>query len=259
MTSAVAAPRSTSMPPAADPFNDVPPVGDFFTLRCYTTKRIPFALPDGGILEQPVDALDAAATDFDMTGQIVWQISRATAAYLAHVGQRELAGRRVLELGAGAGLVGLVASHWAREVVLSDNEGEVLSLLSRNLAHVPPTCRASVVELDWGNEQQHAELRAAGLAPFPVIVGADIVFWSSAIAPLIASVAALLERAPEAVFILGYCNRVESMRTRLLEEAARAGLDWIIVGWDWLGAEEVEYTGLNNMALYRFSWRQVKQ
>ena len=234
--------------PAGD--EEIPPLGDFFILRSYTPKTYVFSLADGTSLTQTCDALDSASTDFDLTGQIVWMVSRVTAHYIAREGERLLAGARVLELGAGAGLVGLVASRWARELTLSDNEGEVLSLLERNLAHVPPSCSASVVDLDWGDARAHARLQ-----PFPVILGADVVFWSAAIAPLISSVAALLHR-PGGVFILGYYNRVESMRTRLLEEAAKAGLVWEVVGWEWLGDEPPEEyrSSLHNMCIYRFTW-----
>ena len=216
------------------------------------------------LVEQPVEALEAAATDFDLTGQIVWLVSVVTAHYVAAEGWRDVAGRDVLELGAGTALVGLVASRWAASVCLTDNEDEVLALMRRNLRHVPPPCAGSVAPLSWGDAGDHAALEAAtGRARFPVLLGADIVYWSSAISPLIQSVVRLLARPHEAppgrepVFILGYNNRVDSMHARLLAEAAAAGLAWRVVGWDWLDAasrERYEQRGLRSMTLYRFTW-----
>lgn len=261
--------------------------GDFFISRDYETKsyswkvkrkggedpRFP-APNDCGDKEhtvevtQNIEALAAAATDFDLTGQIVWLISVVTAHYIAAEGWRDVAGRPCIELGAGCGLTGLAAAQWASSVALTDFEDEVLSLLKLNLVHVPSTCAATVNCLSWGDEGDHAHLAAeTGHGTYPVIVGADIVYWSNSIKPLFQSVARLLQRPGdsdssengfEPVFILGYRNRVDSMRRALLEEAAAAGLTWTEVGWDWLGpTPPPEYVdNLPHMTIFRFTWKK---
>jgi hypothetical protein len=243
-------------------------VGDFFVCRDYTPRDFSFPRADGGdALVVTLDALASASTDFDLTGQIVWLVSVVTAHYVAAEGWRDvLAGRDVLELGAGTALVGLVASRWAASVCLTDNEDEVLALMRRNLRHVPPACAGRVAPLSWGDAGDHAALAAAtGRTRFPVLLGADIVYWSSAVTPLVQSVARLLARRDddesppgfEPVFILGYNNRVDSMHARLLAEAAAAGLAWRVVGWDWMDAPSrarYEERGLRSMTLYRFTW-----
>jgi len=214
------------------------------------------------VVEQPVQALEAAATDFDLTGQIVWLISVVTAHYVASEGWKDVRGRDVLELGAGTALVSLVASRWARSVCLTDNEEEVLSLMRDNLRHVPARCAGHVAALSWGDAGDHAALEAAtGLRRYPVLLGADIVYWSAAVVPLIASVARLLARREdtpgfEPVFILGYNNRVDSMHAKLLAEATAAGLVWVVVGWDWMDeATRLQRADfLRSMTLYRFTW-----
>ena len=62
-------------------------------------------------LEQTVLCSTAATTDHDLTGQIVWPVSEYLAHFIAHQRQ-EFLGKTILELGAGCGLAGLVASHF---------------------------------------------------------------------------------------------------------------------------------------------------
>jgi predicted nicotinamide N-methyase len=188
---------------AAD--DEIPPIGDFFICRDYVTKTY-----DINGVSQDIDCLAAAATDFDLTGQVIWLVSIYTTYYLEHIKDR-LRNQTVLELGAGAALCGLFASKYASTVVLSDFEDEVLKLIDRNLKHCPPTCRTLTFNLSWGSEDDHEKLRGElGLSKVPIIVGADIVYWSNSITPLVQSVSALL--ADDGEFILGYYNRVSPMR-----------------------------------------------
>ncbi|CAM9125419.1 unnamed protein product [Phaeothamnion confervicola] len=70
-------------------------------------------------------------TDFDLTGQVIWPISVYMGWFVAR--NRSLfAGKRVVELGAGCGLSGLVASQFAAATALTDGNDVVLRLLERN-------------------------------------------------------------------------------------------------------------------------------
>jgi predicted nicotinamide N-methyase len=204
----------------------------FFVCRDYETREYRL----GGGRVQLCDQLDTAATDFDMTGQIVWLVSQLTAMYVGTlVDAGELRGQACLELGAGAGLVGLVASHGVSRIVLTDYEPEVLTLLHRNLAHVAPDCIASVFPLTWGCAVDHDALASAtGVTRWPLLLGADIIHnfpvdpkHGSAVEALFTTVAALL--APAGIFILGYYDRVPLNRAKLEAQAAAMGLTFTVV------------------------------
>lgn len=183
------------------------PIGDFFVSRDYVTKTYEF---DG--TSQRVEALAAASTDFDLTGQVIWLVSVLVSWWVAREGQAgRLAGCTLMELGAGAGLPGLLATQFASTVLLSDYEDEVLKLLELSLPHTPPTCDTQLVNLSWGSAADHTKLLERHPAGFQLLIGADIVYWSASIGPLIDTVAATLSK-PEGQFILGYFNRVDAMR-----------------------------------------------
>lgn len=282
MSAATPAPAATSDEDAA-----YLGLGSFFISRDYTTRTFPFRVrrrpgedaatpvPPGAPLdgdgaaevtvEQALDSLDGANSDVDTTGQIVWLISRVTSHYVAAEGWRDVRGRAVHELGAGAGLVGLTASRWASRVVLSDYVEEVVSLLQRNLRHAAPACAggATVASLYWDEPGDHAALDAAspdGDARVPVLLGADVVYWSASVAPLFATAARLLQRRADAVFILGYYDRVGAVKRAMLEAAEAVGLRSAEVGWAWLGPEPhpPEYEAFkHNMTLFRFTWADL--
>lgn len=157
-----------------DDLDQVVSLHDFFICREYSTKSLKF-----GDYTVHYDALDSAATDFDLTGQVLWTAARLTTYFLASSqGQELIRGKPIIELGAGCGLCGLLATQMCPEVVFTDNEPEVLKILELNMKHTAPGCKASVVDLDWGSEKHHAELEErTGRKRWPVVVGADVVFW----------------------------------------------------------------------------------
>lgn len=249
-------PSDAAAPPllAADA-DDIVPLGDFFTCRDYTTRTYTFASPSGAPpLTVTLDALAAASTDFDLTGQIVWVCSIVTSYYVAHAARALVAGEDVLELGAGCGLCGLTAAAFARRVFLTDNEPEVLSLLERNaLAHGAGV--VSVANLDWGSRDHEAALAAASRPLWKVILGADVIYWSHAVPLLFDAVSRLL--APDGVFVVGFTDRVNGLRDAT-EAAARAvGLTWTTVPLasflpDPLPPELGPHTA--KVTLFRFVW-----
>lgn len=252
--------------------DDTPSLGDFFVSRDYETVTVSYP---GTPVTQRIDCLTAASTDFDLTGQILWLVSRVMSHHLAATDGRDVKGRDVIELGAGAGLVGLTATQWARSVILTDEEDEVLALLRRNEAagHAAPSCELlAVAPLSWGDAATTAAALALprpGRPPgahYDVVLGADVVYWSASVGPLVAAVAAVLER-PAGVWLLGYTARVETMRPALLGAAEAAGLRWEVVPWRFgLGegaAAAAEApppyppTSLERMELFRFTWAEA--
>ena len=85
-------------------------------------------------------ALEAASTDPDKTGQIIWQAARVFSGWMAQQGngERLFSGQKVLELGAGPGLTGFHVAHWAKEVIVSDYQELVMDLLHKNINECNP-------------------------------------------------------------------------------------------------------------------------
>jgi hypothetical protein len=112
-------------------------------------------------------------------------------------------GSVVIEVGAGAGLCGLLVGQFASEVrrscstfplwwaviwsvetvpsmqvVLTDGVDEVVALLEQNVAKYSEgyAAKISVAKLEWGVPESHAAVVAARGGQFPIVIGADVVF-----------------------------------------------------------------------------------
>ncbi|CAI5738020.1 unnamed protein product [Hyaloperonospora brassicae] len=118
---------------------------DFFIIKLYVNREYATQEFDFGLALQKLRCAHAASTDHDLTGQVVWLVSAFLAWYLvAH--REELAGKTVVELGAGTGLSGLLASQLrAAHTALTDGNDIVLELLKENAETNadPSKCRRS--------------------------------------------------------------------------------------------------------------------
>ncbi|XP_071696275.1 uncharacterized protein [Rutidosis leptorrhynchoides] len=134
-------------------------------------------------------------------GLFVWPCSVILAEYVWQQRSR-FAGISVLELGAGTSLPGLVAAKVGADVILTDdsNRLEVLDNMRRvcQLNNV----KCEVIGLTWGVWDSSI----FSLQP-KVILGADVLYDSSAFDNLFATVKFLLENSPGSVFITTYHNR----------------------------------------------------
>ncbi|PWA97468.1 hypothetical protein CTI12_AA007270 [Artemisia annua] len=134
-------------------------------------------------------------------GLFVWPCSLILAEYVWQHRVR-FAGVNVLELGAGTSLPGLVAAKVGANVVLTDDadRSEVLDNMRRvcELNNV----KCEVMGLTWGVWDESF----FSLQP-QVILGADVLYDSSAFDNLFATVKLLLENSPGSVFITSYHNR----------------------------------------------------
>ena len=159
------------------------------------------------------NALKAACTDFDLTGQVPWPAATCLSEYLAD-NEELIRGKDCLELGSGTGIVGLYASGIARRVVLTDGQDVVMDLLRSNAQYArgPVTCH----KLDWTDPLSVSSLASSGLpTQYPVLLGADIVHWPTLLPPMIRTVTELL--SPEGYFLLGYTVRAELTTGQLHE------------------------------------------
>ncbi|XP_008116984.1 protein N-lysine methyltransferase METTL21A isoform X3 [Anolis carolinensis] len=103
---------------------------------------------------------------------VVWDAAVVLCTFL-EMGGIDLQGRLVIELGAGTGLLGIVAALLGAHVTITDRKA-ALALLESNVgANVPTDLRTKAVvkELTWGQD-------LASFAPggYDVILGADIVY-----------------------------------------------------------------------------------
>ncbi len=112
-----------------------------------------------------------ASTDHDRTGLVLWPIAEHLASFICEQGKEFFVGRQVLELGAGCGLLGLVASQFASRTILTDGNNAVLNLLQRN-AELNGGNSVEVRQLRWGMEGDVLDLLET-FGPPEVIVAAD--------------------------------------------------------------------------------------
>ncbi|XP_037336230.2 protein N-lysine methyltransferase METTL21A [Pungitius pungitius] len=112
---------------------------------------------------------------------VVWDAAVVMCMYL-EMGTFELKGKGVIELGAGTGLVGIVAALMGAKVTITDRE-PALDFLSANVkANLTPDSQGSAVvsELSWG---QDLDRYPAG--GFDLVLGADIVYLEDTFVPLL--------------------------------------------------------------------------
>ena len=95
-----------------------------------------------------------------------------------------LSGQRVLELGAGVGVLGCVAARLGAAQVLVTDRREVLHLIERNIALNELQRTAQAHELEWGHQaaitfaqQQQQQQQQGG---FDVIIASDVIYNLSA-------------------------------------------------------------------------------
>jgi hypothetical protein len=151
--------------------------------------------------------------------------------YLAsQAGQARIHHRSVVELGAGTGLPGVVAAHFADKVAVTDGNEIVLDLLNQNVAALQSkddsnVCPASALPLVWGDHDQLQAL-LKHMSVVDVVVAADVVQWPSVLEPLLQTVKALLwnsESEQKPVFIVGIVNRASSTYDLFFELAREFG------------------------------------
>lgn len=153
---------------------------DYNQLRCAIEQIVPLVeqtLQIGGLvfrwhkvadpdrlLNEAVDQHEMRSTDIDPFWAVAWRAAEGLDRFLSHI---ELAGVRVLELGAGAGHAGLAAAARGAQVTLSD--AVELALLVARLNSWPVRSRVQTARLRWGDEPLAAE-------KFPLILGSDLVY-----------------------------------------------------------------------------------
>ena len=141
---AVAAPRAAVIPRAGED-DAVGAALKKTTVRCGDHAMTLFVRAPDSTLAPPVDGADV-----DGTGMELWGGGRYLANFLT-IRPGVVKGCRVLELGAGAGLPGLVAARCgAAEVLLTDGDARAVKLLEKNMAANPSECPVEAAVLAYG-------------------------------------------------------------------------------------------------------------
>ena len=133
----------------------------------------------------------------DLLGLDIWPAAIELCTYLSE-NPALVAGKRVVELGAGVGLPGLLAARLgASQVILTDYEPQVVA----HMAHNTSLCNISNT-IDWTKLN---ELPAEHASAFQIILAADVLYIAEIMPGFVAAMCALL--APHGVVIIGHQTR----------------------------------------------------
>mmetsp|Transcript_13103 Transcript_13103/g.33036 ORF Transcript_13103/g.33036 Transcript_13103/m.33036 type:complete len:267 (+) Transcript_13103:253-1053(+) len=155
------------------------------------------------------------------TGVTLWQAAPRLARYLIQV-PRLVAQKRVLELGAGLGLCGMVAHHLgANSVVLTDADTITLermrSNLEKNCNNNSSKRSIGCRQLIWNNTSQMEEC-----GTFDTLLGADVIYTIESLDPLFDTVIYFLQRQAGASFVLSRYTKYGAISDETVLDAARA-------------------------------------
>ncbi|KAL7330592.1 hypothetical protein PS15p_205510 [Mucor circinelloides] len=135
---------------------------------------------------------------------------------LAEVDQHYLCGRRIMDLSAGIGAIGLTIAQTFRinnilnppHIVMTDLE-EALPLMKNNqqLNNIPETEIVSIQRLEWGSSDDINRVMRGGRRPFDYILISDVLYNTKDFPALINTFIQLVEENRHTVIIMGYKPR----------------------------------------------------
>lgn len=207
--------------------------------RCYKSYPVPLVAGADGSnqLHRPTQWIslleEEAIISRGTTGLRTWEGALRLAEYLT-ANPQVVRGRRVLELGAGAGLVGFVsAALGASNVELTDVDSDVLNLLRENSeinSHqllADGLCIPQVSRLDW----ESVDVTEVNARKADLVLCADVVYDPSLVPPLVNVILMLLSGGAREVIIastLRHQTTVDLFTSSLLEagvQSTRLALD----------------------------------
>eukprot|EP00033_Pygsuia_biforma_P005138 GCRY01005642.1.p1 GENE.GCRY01005642.1~~GCRY01005642.1.p1 ORF type:complete len:232 (-),score=30.30 GCRY01005642.1:34-729(-) len=167
---------------------------------------------------------EAKCTDHDLTGQILWPACHVLCEFMAE--NRPLfQNQKIIELGSGVGLTGLLAAHYASEMLLTDGVDLVVDLLRRNIdlnEQIKNKCQA--FELEWGSENAKTFQSAHG--EVDCIIAADVVYDAGVCDALFQTIDVLLSHRPEARVYLAYRSRWNVVERALFSVIEKYGFSY---------------------------------
>lgn len=156
---------------------------------------------DSGDDSFSITIIENIRNDEQEYGMFVWPCSIVLAEYVWQHRSRFF-GANVLELGAGTSLPGLVAMKLGSNVTLTDDLSRPEVLANMRKVSQLNNLKCEVVGLTWGLWDH----QVFNLHP-NIILGADVLYDTSAFDDLFATVTFLLQNSPGSVFMTTYHNR----------------------------------------------------
>lgn len=151
------------------------PVLSVFTT--YYERTLEFEGPDGPVSQKLLGWSQGAC-------DLVWDMVMPK---IVALNSRLFANTTVLELGAGCGLVGMLASRFASRVDITDGDEEEVDLIAVNCRRFAAPCAQAAV-LDWTAVEQATKL----LPSYDVILGTQVVYVPKYIPHFAATIAHFL-------------------------------------------------------------------
>jgi predicted nicotinamide N-methyase len=130
-----------------------------------------FTLLTPKFIEEHIDA-ESPLRDFPLWAK-VWEASWVLADFLA--GLPADPGKRIIEIGCGLGLVGVVAASFGHKVVMTEHNPEALQFARAN-AELNHCSDVEIIDLDWNCPSLYGR--------FDYIVGSEIVYHQKDFDPL---------------------------------------------------------------------------
>jgi len=147
--------------------------------------------------------VEEASKDGDRTGASIWPGGLALATKVSY-NQHLVKDQRVLELGCGAGLVGIAAVlAGAKSVTVTDGNPEILRLAEQNIRSNLPLDkqpRIDVRRLRWGNADDLDQWISE--AAYDVVLASDVAYDRRAFPTLFGTIQVMLKQNPSAIAVL---------------------------------------------------------
>jgi predicted nicotinamide N-methyase len=161
----------------------------------------------------------------EVSGQKLWCGSVCLSEYLHLSGFSLVRGARVVELGAGTGVAGMLCARFgAARVWVTDHDVKCIKHMTEDLAR--NGIEAGVVRLDWFLPIPTAfidELAAQAEVPLVIIAG-DVLYKSVLAVPFFTTAKNLLGLHPEAYLILCHIPRADVRHEFVVQTAQDLGL-----------------------------------
>ena len=164
------------------------------------------------------------------TGLTLWKGSKSLAEYLS-VHDDLIVNKKVLELGAGTGICGLMAHKLeAEHVIITDGDTDTLRNIRENINLNVKQDDSSIQcqQLLWGaNVEAFRQKWSADDQGFDIVMGGDIVYAQRSLEPLFETVVSLLSNEAGAKFILSYVYRSGVTIENVFNCAKKHGFQWV--------------------------------
>ena len=170
----------------------------------------------------------------ERTGFTIWDAADVLAHYMVRVPSSEnsldgglpfFKGKRVVELGTGLGLCGILATHlMPSRIVLTDGDDLVLEKTRSNCVRNGVNESCVIKKLRWGVKEVEEFLTGEDEEGFDTVFGSDIIYDEDKLEVLFATVSRLLACSKNGVFVVAYRRRHVSINL-IFEQAMKSGFE----------------------------------